>query len=174
LAEDAPKLKLTFMGEGFPKGAVPLSIVASKLQALQQAVFHAAAAAEGHRGGRRGPWYNRYRGTAELSFASAHHSNLTIEAELTADPVLRDEFSLGLNAVDLLFDVAVAIQHDDLSKLNKMDRLDRDYLIRALEGLMPNVGDQYQVKIENCRPNRHPAVTFDSTSRMRGTSIRLR
>jgi len=175
LAEATPKLKLTFMGEGFPQGAVPLIIVASKLQALQQAVFHAAAAAGGHRGERRGLWYNRYRGAAELSFAAAHHSDLTIEAELAANPVLKDEFNIGLDAVDLLFDVAVAIQQDDLSQLdNRLDRMDRDYLIRALEGLMPNVGDQYQVKMENCRSDRHPSVTFDSTSRMRVRGIAVK
>ena len=164
--DDRPKLKLTFVGEGFRAGAVPLTVLAAKLQALQQAVFHAAAAVTGHQGERRGPWSNRYRSSAELTFASAHHSDLVIEAELIPNPVLRDDFNVGLEAVDALFDVAVALEGGGLRDV-KLPRSDRDYLIRALEGLMPNVGDQYQVKLENCRPDRHPAVTFSNVTRLK-------
>jgi hypothetical protein len=169
LSDQQPKLKLTFMGDGFPNGAVPLTVVASKLQALQQALFHAAAAASAHRGERRGPWSNRYRAVAELSFESAHHSDLTIEAALATNPVLSEEFDIGRKAVDLLFDVAIAVQDDNIAALRPgtLPEYDRDYLIRAVEGLMPNLGDQYQVKLENCRPDRHPVVTFDGTSRLR-------
>lgn len=163
-----PKLKLTFMGAGFPNGAVPLTVVASKLQALQQALFHAAAAATGHAGERRGMWFNRYRSAAELTFTSAHHSDLTIEAQLAANPVLREEFDIGRQSVDLLFGVAAAVEQDNFSAIPvTLRRYDREYLIRALEGLMPNIGDQYQVKLENCRPDSHPAVIFDSASRLR-------
>jgi len=166
VAEVRPKLKLTFMGEGFSQGAVPLTLVAAKLQALQQAVFHAAAAASGHQGERRGLWYNRYRSAAELTFVDAHHSDLAIEAELVANPVLSDDFNIGLRAVDLLFDLAVAIQDDSVLSVD-LRPYDRDYLLRSLEGLMPNVGDQYRVKLENCRPDKHPAVVFSGESRLR-------
>lgn len=169
--EQQPKLKLTFLGEGFPKGAVPLTVLAAKLQALQQAVFHAAAAVTGHQGERRGPWSNRYRAAAELTFADAHHSDLVIEAGLAANPVLHEDFDIGPRAVDLLFDVAVALDQDRLSEL-KLPRYERDYLVRSLEGLMPNVGDQYQVKLENCRPDRHPSVTFSNVTRLK-TKIHL-
>lgn len=166
VSEQQPQLKLTFTGDGFRQGAVPLTVVAAKLQALQQAMFHAAAAASGHSGGRRGMWFNRFRYAAELTFAASHHSDLVIEAELAADPVLSEEFSVGLKAVDLLFDVALAIEQDNLTNLT-LNRYDRDYLVRALEGLMPNSGDQYAVKLDNCRPNRHPPVTFTAETRMR-------
>ncbi len=163
-----PRLKLIFAGPGFSQGAVPLLIVAEKLQALQQAVFHAAAAASGHRGQRRGLWFNRYRSAAELTFVTSHHSDLTIEAELAANPVLVDEFNVGLDAVDLLFDVAAAVESDSLTaNLPTLTPADRDFLLRSLEGLMPNVGDQYVVRLENGRPDRHPAVTFDGNSRAR-------
>jgi hypothetical protein len=164
--DQQPRLKLTFTGAGFANGAVPLSVVASKLQALQQAVFHAAAAAAGHQGERRGLWYNRYRSAADLTFADAHHSDLVIEAELAANPVLHDEFDIGRKAVDLLFDAAVAVQNDNIASV-KLRPYDRDYLLRAIEGLMPNIGDQYQVKLENCRPETHPTVTFNSESRLK-------
>jgi len=166
-------LKLTFTGDGFPNGSVPLTVVAAKLQALQQAVFHAAAAASQHPGERRGLWYNRYRSSAELTFASSHHSDLVIEAELAVNPVLHDEFNIGLKAVDLLFDVAVAVQNDSISSVN-LRPYDRDYLLRALEGLMPNEGDQYQVKLENCRPEKHPVVIFTGESRSRVRSYTAR
>ena len=164
-----PKLKLTFLGEGFPKGAVPLTVLAAKLQALQQAMFHAAAAVTGHQGERRGAWSNKYRSSAELTFAGAHHSDLCIEAELGANPLLLDDLDVGFKAVDLLFDVAVALDQDRLGKL-ELPRYELDYLVRSLEGLMPNVGDQYQVKLENCRPDKHPAVTFSNITRLKTKS----
>jgi hypothetical protein len=166
MSEMNPRLKLTFTGEGFRQGAVPLSVVASKLQALQQAMFHAAAAASGHSGERRGLWYNRYRSAAELTFAASHQSELVVEAELAAGPVLSEEFSTGLRAVDLLFDIAVAVEQGTLEAV-RLPRYDRDYLVRAVEGLMPNSGDQYAVRIENCRSNKHPPVTFTPETRQR-------
>ncbi|MGA2500837.1 MAG: hypothetical protein ABSH20_24130 [Tepidisphaeraceae bacterium] len=162
--EQTPKLKITFAGEGFRHGAVPLTVVAAKLQALQQAMFHAAAAAAGHSGERRGLWFNRYRGSAELTFASAKPGSLVIEAELAADPVLSDDFNLGLKAVDQLFEVAVAIGQGKLGSIALAPQ-DRDYLIRSITPLMPNSGDQYSVQIENCRPDKHPSVTFTAASR---------
>ena len=166
MPDPQPRLKITFTGEGFRQGAVPLTVVAAKLQALQQAMFHAAAAASGHRGGRRGMWFNRFRSAAELTFVSSHHSELVIEAELAADPVLREDFSVGQQAVDLLFDLATAVEQDNFNNV-KLDRYDRDYLVRALEGLMPNSGDQYAVKLENCRASEHPPVTFTAETRGR-------
>lgn len=169
MSDQQPKLKLAFLGEGFPRGAVPLMIVASKLHALQQAVFHAAASVSNHTAERRGPWFNRYRSLAELAFVTSHHSDLTIEAELTVDPVLSEAFEVGLHAIDLLFDTAVAVQSDTLNQFESrgLSRYDKDYLVRALEGLMPNVGDQYQIRLENCRPDRHPPVIFDAFSRQK-------
>ncbi len=143
-----------------------MTVVAGKLQALQQALFHAAAAACGHAGERRGLWFNRYRSAAELTFASAHHSELVIEAVLTCNPVLAESYDIGIQAVDLLFDAAVAVQEGRVDQL-KLQRFDRDYLVRALEGLMPNIGDQYHIRLENCRADAHPAVTFDANTRRR-------
>jgi hypothetical protein len=89
-----------------------------------------------------------------------------VEAALAVNPVLTDEFNVGLKAVDILFDAAVSIQNDQLETL-KLSRNDRDYLLRALEGLMPNIGDQYQIRLENCHSEKHPTVTFDADSRRR-------
>lgn len=168
--EERPTLKLTFLGEGFRDGAVPLSVVAAKLQSLQQAMFHAAASVVGHSGSRRGQWSNRYRPYAELNFASAHHSNLVIEAELGVDPSERENFDIGLQAVDLLFDVAAAVDRGSPSKL-ALRRDELDLLCRSMEGMMPNVGDQYVVRLENCRANAHPPVEFSSESRQKIRAI---
>lgn len=165
-----PKLKLTFLGEGFRRGAVPTSIVATKLQSLQQAMYHAVASIVHHSGARRGQWSNPLRSFAELSFASAHHSDLMIEAELCAEPSQREQFEVGLKAVDLLFDVAGAIDRDALSSL-KNPRDELDFLLRSLEGLMPNVGDQYCVRFANCRPSAHAEILFSSKSRQKLKAI---
>lgn len=168
MADEKPKLKVAFLGDGFAGGVVPLSIVTSKLQALQQAVYHAAAAAAGHRGERRGPWFNRYRQSAELAFAAAHHSDLTIDVELAANPAFGEAFDLGVAAVDVLFDVANALESDDRPQTAPpLSASDREFVIRAIEGLMPNLGDQYRIRLENGRPGRHRPVTFDGTSRLR-------
>jgi hypothetical protein len=159
-----PKLKLSFIGEIFPNGAVPLTVVASKLMALQQAMFHAAAAAANYSEGRRGLWFNRFRPIAELTFAASHHSDLVIEAVLAADEVLHPCLDTGEKAVDILFDVASAIQQQGVIP-DAVPLHQRVFLVRSLEGLMPNSGDQYTIRLENCRPNRHPAVTFTADTR---------
>lgn len=164
VSREQPKLKLSFIGDGFRHGAVPLSVLANRLQALQQAVFHAAATAAGHRGERRGQWANRYRNIAELTFVDAHHSDLVIEAALAVDPSVEKDFDLGLEAVDLLFNFAAAIENRSLPKLN-LPWVEQDYLLRSIEGIMPNVGDQYSIKLENCRADKHPSVTFTPEAR---------
>jgi hypothetical protein len=164
--QDTPALKLTFTGDGLRQGAVPITVVAAKLQALQQAMFHAAATVSDHKAERRGLWFNRFRPVAELTFVSAHHSDLVIEAQLAANRVLHPDFDIGRQAVDLLFDVAEAVGSDRLEDV-RLNRNDRDYIMRALEGLMPNAGDQYSVKLENCEPARHRPVVFTAETKTR-------
>ena len=166
MANQHPRLKLSFVGDGFRNGAVPLTVVASKLIGLQQAIFHAAAAVQGYSGGRRGAWFNRFRPSSELTFAASHHSDLVIEAELGSDEVLHPSLDTGEKAVDLLFDIARAIQNQE-SMSDAIPPHERAFLVRALEVLMPNTGDQYSVKLENCRPDRHPVVTFTAETRQR-------
>lgn len=154
-----PKLKLEFSGEAFADGRVPVTVVAAKLQALQTLLYHAAAAVRSHSGSRRGQWFNRYRVEAELSFAGSHHSNLVIEAELTPDPVLAEEFDVGKQAVDLVFDFGSSLATGQ-APAGSLSKDDRRYLLRAFEGLMPNTTDQYQVVLENCNAHKHPRLTF--------------
>lgn len=166
MTDQNTKLRLSFTGESFLGGAVPLTIVASKLMALQQAMFHAAAAAVGYTGGRRGAWSNRFRPSTELTFAASHHSDLTIEAELAVDPVLHPSPDTSERAVDILFDVADAIQKDKVTSVS-LPPYHRDYLVRALESLMPNTGDQYTITLGNCKPDRHPLIKFGPEMRQR-------
>src|SRR6185437_14931824 len=164
--QGTPKLKLTFVGEGFRDGAVPITVVAAKLQALQNLMFHAAAAVKRDRTNRRGLWFNKYRPIAELTFSSAHHSDLIVEAELAPDPVLSEAFSIGKLAVELIFDFGAAVESGASDNVN-VTRDDRAYLLRALEGLTPNYTDQYQVVLENSNPGTHPKLTFTPQSRIR-------
>jgi hypothetical protein len=159
-----PKLKLEFSGEAFAAGRVPLTVVAAKLQALQTLLYHAAAAISSDSSSRRGQWFNKYREVAELSFASAHHSDLVIEAELSPTPVLGDAFDTGKQAVDLVFTVGASINAGQLPN-GTISKDDRRYLLRAFEGLMPNTTDQYQVVLENGRVAAHPKLTFTPEKR---------
>jgi len=169
---DNPKLKLEFSGDAFVAGRVPLSVVADKLQALQKLLYHAAAAIEGDSTARRGQWFNKYRDTAELSFASSHHSDLVIEAELAPNPVLGEAFDTGRQAVDLVFDFGGALLSDARSDQpqavelsQRLSKDDRRYLLRAFEGLMPNTTDQYVVSLQNCNAETHPQLRLTPYSR---------
>jgi len=159
-----PKLQLEFSGEAFADGRVPVTVVAAKLQALQTLLFHAAAAVRGDTSSRRGQWFSKYREIAELSFANAHHSNLVIEAELAADPVLSDAFDAGKQAIDLVFAAGSDIGSGRLPDAN-ISKDDRRYLLRAFEGLMPYDTDQYQVVLKNGGTSALPQLVFTPESR---------
>jgi hypothetical protein len=159
-----PRLRLEFSGEAFAAGRVPLTVVAAKLQALQTLLFHAAAALSNDSTSRRGQWFNKYRDVAELSFTSARHSDLVIEAELSPDPVLGDAFDIGKQAVDLIFTFGASLAGGKIPD-GKISKDDRRYLLRAFEGLMPNTTDQYQVVLENGNAPAHPRLTFTPETR---------
>jgi len=67
MSESTRKVTLTFGGEGFADGRVPLTLLAEKLKALQSLLFHAAATVEHDPAGRRGQWANRYPGCGGAS-----------------------------------------------------------------------------------------------------------
>lgn len=159
-----PRIKLEFSGEAFAAGRVPLTVVAAKLQALQTLLFHAAAALSNSNTARRGQWFNKYRDVAELSFASAHHSDLVIEAELSPDPVLGSAFDIGKQAVDLVFTFGASLDAG-LPPNGNLSKDDQRYLLRAFEGLMPNTTDQYQVVLENGNAAAHRRLTFTPEKR---------
>lgn len=165
--EEPSKLKFAFTGEAFRGGAVPITVVAAKLQALQNLLFHAAAAVTHDHANRRGLWFNKYRAVAELTFSTSHHSDLVIEAELVHDPVFSSEYSIGKQAVDLVFRFGSAMESGSGGDNINISRDDRNYLIRALEGLTPNYTDQYEVVLENCNAENHPKLTFTPQSRVR-------
>lgn len=158
------RLRLIFQGGSFRDGVVPVTVLAAKLQALQNLLFHAAATVAGQRSARRGQWHNRYREFVELSFVSAHHSNLAVEVEMPEPGVLSLDFDSGLKALDLVFQVGQAVQASGLGQLN-LGREDRSYLLRALEALLPTPLDDYRVELENCAPARHPKLSFSGETR---------
>ena len=165
-----PKLTLTFLGEGFKNGDVPITVVAEKLSSLQNIMFHAAAAVNNYNGSRRGQWANRYRKFAELAFCAAHHSDLTIEASPL--PVEDSLFALGAKVVDLVFKVAGAVAANDQGKLDALNigRDDRGFLVRAIEAMCPNTTDDYTVVLSNGKPGHEP-VRFNAETRRLARSL---
>jgi len=157
------RLKMTLKGDGFKDGKVPLTIVAAKLQALQNLLFHGAATVAHDVGSRRGQWYNKYREIVELHFVSSHHSDLVIEAELpSADPTL---FQQAAQTLDFVFDVASAIDSDAKALAQLLpDRQQRALMLRAIGDLSPDTADEYQVELANCS-SRHPQLRFTGRTR---------
>lgn len=144
-------IRLRFGGAAFASGNVPLTTVASKLQALQNIVFHATATVAQDRLARRGLWMNRFRDVAELVFVDSHHSQLEIEAALPAAPhVLFQDArreGLGDSALRLVFDFgAAATRGDDLQPL-VASREERLFLLKALEAMCPATAEDYQVEL---------------------------
>jgi hypothetical protein len=164
LEPNNPKLKLEFSGEAFAGGRVPVTVVAAKLQALQTLLFHAAATASQDSTSRRGQWFNKYRDIAQLNFASAHHSDLVIEAELAPDPVLPGAIDVGKQVIDLVFKFGAVLEAGRFPDIAIAEDA-RRYLLRAFEGLMPGTTDQYQVVLENGNAVSHAKLTFTPESR---------
>lgn len=149
----ARTLRLQFQSDGFRHGQVPLTILAEKLRALQNLIFHATATVTQDRLGRSGLWANRYRDVAELAFVASHHSDLVIEAELPELPyprsLLAADVDRGERAVELVFAAGrAAIADGDLAALIR-DREDRLRLLRAFELLCPAVAEGYQIELSN-------------------------
>lgn len=160
-------LKLTFRGDGFRDGNVPISVLATKLQALQHLLFHAAAAVLQDPSARRGLWYNKYREAVELSFTTAHHSDLVIEVETPASSAtLPPGEDIALQSIDLIFELGQMIQPQPKStKTPNLRRSDRTYLLRAFDSILPGPLDDYSVELENWSPDKHPRLVFSGATR---------
>jgi len=162
---NARRLKLTIAGTAFRQGQVPLSILAVKLQSLQSLLFHAAATVAHERGARRGLWFNKYLEVAELTLAAVHQSDLVIEAEAAAPAALGEQLDLSKQAQDLLFSAARCV-NENPDKLDDViaDRQERALFMRAMENLCPEIGEEYQVSLENCAA-AHPRVLLSAKTR---------
>lgn len=161
------RLRLTLRGESFRHGEVPIGILASKLQALQNLLFHAAAAVAHDPSARRGLWYNKYREIVELSFVDAHHSDLVIEVETPAPgPTLLPEQDVAQQSIDLIFQFGQTIQgQSSADEGSSLRRSDRTYLLRAFEALLPGVLDDYLIELENGAPVRRRSLVFSRETR---------
>jgi hypothetical protein len=169
------RLRMTFKGEAFPSGAVPISLLADKLQALQRVLFHIAATVSNDASARRGLWFNRYRELAELTYATSHHSELAIEVDLGSPRVLlAPEFDNRESLVDMLFRFGSCVQRGcrDFDAL-RLDRDQRGYLLRAFEELLPDTEADYQIELANNAPARHPPLIFTPNSRRKLREFRI-
>lgn len=158
-------LKLSFVEDG---REVPIVLVAAKLEALQKLLYHAAATVAGHDASRRGEWFNRYRPAVELTFASAHHSDLTIEARIPVQPLLLPEASqadLGRSAVDLAFKFVQQVAAGDPLHPLIPSKTDRRYLLKALEPLCPPPDADYALTLGNGLAH-HPVVMLNKQTRV--------
>lgn len=168
-------VRLTFGGDAFADGRVPLTLLADKFRALQSLLFHAAASVSQSKSGRRGQWANRYRDAVELQFVDSHHSDLVIEAELpVGPPTLGDAFDLGRQSLDPAYDFADAICRSDLQSLSQLapDRQDRTLLLRALEAIAPDPAENYVITLANGSAKR-PGVQLSGRSRLLARTLLL-
>lgn len=163
------KVTLTFGGEAFVDGRVPLTLLADKLKALQSLLFHAAATVEHDTVARRGQWMNRYRDAVELRFAEARTGSLVIEAELDKpDAHLFGGRDLGTQAIDLAYDFARTVDSADPKALvaKVPDRQERLTLLRSLEQLAPRTNEAFDLTFANGSV-KHPGVKLSAQTRAR-------
>ncbi|MFA5863285.1 MAG: hypothetical protein WC975_01205 [Phycisphaerae bacterium] len=160
-------INLTIAGEGFLHDRVPVTVLAAKLEALQNLVYHAAATIRRDKTARRGPWINRYRQIAELTFVCSHHSQLAVEAELPEAEVLSPDFDTGQQALDLIFKAGEACEQSPDSLLQLLpDIQDRTFILRSLEGLCPSPLEGYRVSLEN-GSQQHPTMILTGEIRQK-------
>jgi hypothetical protein len=176
MASDDPsrKVTLTFGGEAFADGRVPLTLLAEKLKALQALLFHAAATVTHDKIARRGQWANRYRDAVELRFAESRTGSLVIEAKLPGSvaPVLGDQYDLGREAVKLANEFAASVEREDTPGLAKLvpDRQERALLLRSVEALAPDPAETYTLSVANGSP-QHAGVSLSGATRRRARAL---
>jgi hypothetical protein len=168
MADSTRKVTLTFGGDAFADGRVPLTLLAEKLKALQSLLFHAAATVTQDSVGRRGQWANRYRDAVELRFSDAHHSELTIEAELPDAGLFEDYENLGTQALDLAYGFAEDVDagRADAVAQRVPDRQERLLLLRTLEQLAPRSPETYALTFANGSAS-HAGVRITALTRAR-------
>lgn len=174
--ESTRKVTLTFSGEAFAGGRVPLTLLADKLKSLQSLLFHAAATVNRDKVARRGQWANRYRDAVELRFAESRTGSLVIESELPANvaPMLGNEADLGVQAVALAYDFTRALEKYDVQQLVHLvpDRQERALLLRSIEALAPDPAENFAVTFANGSP-QHSGVSLTGRSRLQARALLL-
>jgi hypothetical protein len=174
--ESSRKVTLTFGGEAFADGRVPITLLAEKLKALQSLLFHAAATVNRDKLARRGQWANRYRDAVELRFTDSRMGSLVIEAELPAAnaPALGEEYELGQQATDLACAFAESLNRSDAAALTRLvpDRQERALLLRAIESMSPDPAENYAISFANGSAKR-PGVSLTGASRLQARMLLL-
>lgn len=175
--EATRKVTLTFGGEAFADGRVPLTLLAEKLKALQSLLFHAAATVSRDNVARRGQWANRYRHAVELRFTDARTGSLVIEAELPAPttPLLGDDYDLGGHALGLAYDFTRSLAQRNIAALIELvpDRQERALLLRSVESIAPDPAENYAITLSNGIA-QHPGVSLTGASRLLAKFVLLR
>jgi len=172
-SEHNRQVTLTFGGEAFADGRVPLTLLADKLKALQSLLFHAAATVEHDTVARRGQWMNRYRDAVELHFSEARTGSLVIEAELNEpEASLFDGRDVGIEAIDLAYEFARTVEAGDSKAVAAKvpDRQERLTLLRTLEQLAPRTNEAFDLTFGNGSIN-HPGIRLSAQTRARTQAL---
>lgn len=164
---DARVIRVRFAGDAAAGGRVPLWLLAGKLDALQDLLFHAAASAAHWTGGRRGPWANNFRDVVELTFLSAHRSQLVVAAGLPALPPIPPPVDVGGEAVRLVGRVLTSVMVSPGELVGVLpDRQDRAFFLRGVEALCPSPADEFELRLESPFLEQGP-VSFSAVTRDR-------
>lgn len=154
-------LSLTLTEGALAGGEVPVAVLAQKLLALQNLLYHAAASVDGNDGSRLGHWANRYRKIAEVTFKQTRPGSLVVETALPENDTL---FEQQKQTVNLAFDAVAAAAAGNFDRIpRKYGRDERVYLLRAAEELCPFTLDDYAVVLSNGRAGHAPVRLTSAT-----------
>ncbi|MCD6326727.1 hypothetical protein J7M28_04130 [bacterium] len=146
------KIVLKLSGPTAEDGKVSLSVLASKLDALQKAFYNVASGVLEGPLGRRGRWSSHVMSTCELLFSySAYGSPLELVSEIAEpQPALLGE-TQAEKARNAFRDVMLGINQEDPERVAAVlrDSSARLRAAKAIQLLCPGVEDDYVVEIGN-------------------------
>jgi len=160
------RLTLSFVGAAIVDGAVAVELLASKLQALQNLFFHAAASVAGDTTWRRGLWKNRYRSDAELTFVAAHPGSLVVQIDLPQQPSsLSGNLNIADRSVDLVFKFGASLQERAQGLDLNIRQDDESYLLRAFDALVPAPHEDYTLELTNAGRDKYRPLVLNGATK---------
>lgn len=145
-------IKLKIEGPLAEEGNVPISLLAEKLQALQESLYGAANAMEGFSGGAKGQWINQITDSCKLLFSNFIKGSLIAETKLPEiqEIPLSEELNLQKRAVSTFKNALAAINKKDIKELQKLmpNSPTRVRFVKKCEKLFPDT-DSYSIAIGN-------------------------
>ena len=151
------KIVLKLSGPATEDAKVSLSVLASKLDALQRSFYNVASAVLEGPLGRRGRWSSHVVSTCELLFSSsAYGSPLEVVSMIAEpEPTLLGVETQAEKALDDFRKVMQGIDQENPELVAQVlpDSPSRLRAIRSIQMLCPGVEDDYSVEVGNGRGN---------------------